>query len=445
MAGAEPEYDVIVIGARMAGAPTAMLLAREGRRVLLLDRDRFPSDTISTHLMHPRGMTHLARWGLLERVTALAPTWTEIDVTREGVTVRGRQPEALIRRRVANVTGDPDVTPVNLFCAPRRTVFDKLLVDAAVEAGAELVERAVAEALLSDGGRVAGVRARLPRGRELVARAKIVIGADGRHSFVAKELGLGKYREKERCTFAYYSYWTDLSLDGLPWPASFRGRLGLSTYPTSHGLIHLVVFGPDPLFKSFRRDVERNLFELVDFVNPELGRRLRDAKRADRIYGTVDQPHYFHQPYGPGWALVGDAGYNKDQCTAMGMSHAMRDVELLTNAVHAWLSGARPEGDALAEYHRVRDADGVEYYDFVAGVARMEPAPYERLLLLYALRGQQQQIDRLVGVAGDVVPVGEFYSAGNLTEIMASGTTEDAPSRDAYEERVARYRENLFA
>ncbi len=431
-------YDAIVVGARVAGSPTAMLLARQGHRVLLLDRASFPSETISTHLMHPRGASYLKRWGVLEGALALAPSWTRITVTREGLAVTGTQPLEALRSRLQALHGfGADEDAALMWFAPRRKAFDAFLAAEAVSSGAEFRDGCVVEDLAMEQDRVCGVRGRTTSGGRFEERARIVVGADGRHSSVARALRLKPYNTRQRCTFAYYTYWTGFSLDGAQWPTHFRGRLGLSVYPTGDGLIHLVVFGPDEWFARFRGDVEGNYLRVVDFVAPSLGETLRTAgRRAERTYGTVDQPHYFHPPRGPGWALVGDAGYNKDQCTAIGMMHAVRDADLLATAIHGWLSGEQSEEDALEEYARVRDAEALEYYDFVARVAEMRPAKLEQLRILAALQGNQREIDRLLGVSGDVVPAGEYYSAENVAAILSAGPDLDPSFASDYDSRL---------
>ncbi len=175
-------YDAIVVGARCAGSPTALLLARAGQKVLLLDRDTFPSDTLSTHMVHPPGIARMREWGLLDRLVATGcpPISTyEYDFG----------PFA--------ITGSPrPVDDVKIGYAPRRTILDKLLLDAAAEAGAEIREGFSVEEILLDDGVVTGVRGRTQSGATVTEHARIVIGADGRHSRVAKAVKPEQYREK---------------------------------------------------------------------------------------------------------------------------------------------------------------------------------------------------------------------------------------------------------
>ena len=403
--GSVQRWDAIVVGARCAGSPTALLLARAGHRVLLVDRVRFPSDTLSTHFMQVRGSSYLARWGLLGRVLAETPSWHAFTLTREGVSITGAPPVDALRARLAALHGTSDGATLT-WCAPRRTFLDALLVDAAAAAGVEVREGVVVDELLQENGAVVGIRGRATGGGAAVEeRARLVIAADGRHSRIARSLGAPAYHARSRCTFAYWSYWSGLSLESLPWPMHLRGRYGVAAFPTNDGLIHVLVMGPDEWFREFRRDVEGNYRKVVALVVPELAERLDDAVREERIYGTADQPNCFRVPYGRGWALVGDAGYAKDQCTAIGMTHAFRDAELLASAVDAWLRGERDYDAALGEYQRVRDEDSRAYYDLVTSVAEMNEAAPEEIDELRALQGDQERIDRFLGVFQDVIPL----------------------------------------
>src|SRR5438045_803498 len=173
-------YDAIVIGARCAGSPTAMLLARQGYRVLLLDKASFPSDTLSTHYIHQPGVARVKRWGLLDRVAA-----SNCPPVRRQMLDVGP---------FAVVGSPPPVDGVADGYAPRRTVLDQILVEAAVAAGAELREHFSMDDLVTDGGRVVGIRGRAVGGGTVTEKARIVIGADGLHSMVARSVQAATYQ-----------------------------------------------------------------------------------------------------------------------------------------------------------------------------------------------------------------------------------------------------------
>src|SRR5262249_45648172 len=183
------EYDAIVVGARCAGAPTAMLLARRGWRVLLVDRASFPSDTVSTHLMHAPAVAALARWGLLDRVVASGcPPIRNYSFDFGPITISG---------------SPRPVDGISTAYAPRRTVLGKILVDAAAEAGAEVRERYTVDEILIEDGIVIGIRGRSEGGKPTAERARVVIGADGRNSQVARAVGAAEYGAKPMLQWSY--------------------------------------------------------------------------------------------------------------------------------------------------------------------------------------------------------------------------------------------------
>ena len=332
-------YDAIIVGARCAGAPTAMLLARKGYRVLLVDRASFPSDTISTHIIWPHGAEIMDRWGLLDRLAAT-----------------GCPPIALnLIFDVGPFALKGAVTDTNAgrggFC-PRRTVLDKLLVDAAVEAGAELREEFTVEALVWDGDRVAGIKGHSRTGGTVEERARVVIGADGVHSLVAKAVRAPEYDTKPPLTTNYYSYYSGFAADDLE--EYVRDYQAVGCFPTHDGLTLIAVLWPSSRFEEIRADIEGHVWKVLEST-PSVADRLRGARRETKWFGTAGVPNYFRRPYGPGWALVGDAGYDKDPITAQGISDAFIDAEHLTAALDDGWSARRPLDDALADHQSRRD------------------------------------------------------------------------------------------
>ena len=206
-------FDAIVVGARCGGSPTAMLLARRGYRVLLVDRATFPSDTISTHFIWPPGVACLKRWELLDRLSATnCPVTCGIGWDLGAFQLSGHPPA---------------IEGVAEMYAPRRTVLDKLLLDAASESGAEIREGFSVTGLASANGRVTGIRGHGPAGSEVEEQACIVVGADGRNSLVAKMVGATEYDVRGTLSCCYYSYWADVP----PHLASYHPA---STAPTNY-------------------------------------------------------------------------------------------------------------------------------------------------------------------------------------------------------------------
>jgi 2-polyprenyl-6-methoxyphenol hydroxylase-like FAD-dependent oxidoreductase len=346
-----------------------MLLARKGYRVLLLDRASFPSDTYRNHFIQHPGVVQLHRWGLLDRVAA-----SNCPPVRTMTIDMGDFP---LRMPVESDNG------VDTDYAPRRIVLDKILVDAAVAAGAELRERFTVHELLWDSDRVVGIKGRADGGVMVTERARIVIGADGAHSVVAKAVQAPRYHERPAYTFAYYSYFSGMPMGGIEiW---IRPATAYINFPTNDELTCVAIQAPVDGFHDFRADIEGNFFRTLDRV-PELAARVRAGRREERWYGTADLANFFRKPHGPGWALVGDAGYHKDPILAQGVSDAFRDAELLADAADAGLTGCVPMAEALAGYEERRNAIALPAYEQNCAAAAFLPPPPEMFAERAALR-----------------------------------------------------------
>jgi 2-polyprenyl-6-methoxyphenol hydroxylase-like FAD-dependent oxidoreductase len=407
-------YDAIVVGARCAGSPTAMLLARKGYRVLLVDKATFPSDTMSTHFIRLPGVARLKHWGVLDKIIASncppIATFT-IDLG----------PFALVGT-------PPPVEDVATMYAPRRTVLDKILVDAAVEAGAELREGFFVEEILRDGDRVTGIQGRGPGGRSVKEHARLVIGADGMRSLVARSVQALTYQAKPALTCAYYGYWSGVPLAGAE--IYIRPRRMFITFPTNEKLVCIYVAWPHSEFHTVRADIAGNFLQTLDLA-PQFAERVRQGKQEGRFVGTADLPNFFRKPYGPGWALVGDAGYHKDPYAGQGIMDAFRDVELVVEAIDAGLSGQRSLEEALAGYERRRNDRALPLYEYDTQRASMEPLPPEMQQLFAALQGNQEQTNRFFGLAEGTTSFSEFFSPENISRIMAATSVVAAPTKPA--------------
>ncbi|MEH2260964.1 NAD(P)/FAD-dependent oxidoreductase [Nostoc sp.] len=396
-------YDVIVVGARCAGSPTAMLLARKGYRVLLVDKFTFPRDTISSHYIQQSGVIQLKRWGLLDKlvnsgcppIQKLTYNFGSIVSTAWGLSVDG----------------------IAEGYSPRRTVLDKILVDAAVEAGVELREGFILQEVCMDGDRVTGIRGRTSSGSTVTEKAHIVIGADGINSLVARSVHAPEYNTLPSLACYYYSYWSGVSMEGTE--AYIRDHRMVVTCPTNDNLLSIIIGWPNREFRAFRADVEANFLATLDLI-PELAERVRSGKREEAYYGTSHVPNFFRKPYGNGWALVGDAGYYRDPMLAQGIKDAFLSAELLANAIDIGLSGRRPLKEALAEYERQRNQAVMPLYKLVCERATLEPPSPEAMQLLAALQGSQKDIDRFWGVEAGTVPFQDFYSPENIQRIIGA-------------------------
>jgi flavin-dependent dehydrogenase len=395
-------YDAIVVGARVAGSPTAMLLARKGYRALLVDQATFPSDTISTHHIHRAGLAHARRWGLLDRLFQTGGPqirhWT-FDVG----------PFAL-------VGNPPAAGDIDFDLCPRRTSLDKMLVDAAGEAGAEVREAFALREPIFDGDRIVGIRGQTALGTEVEERAEIVIGADGRNSLVARWADAPEYNARPSLTCGYYSYWSGVPMLGVEiYP---RVGQGVVAEVTNDGLVYIAVGFSISEFPRVRGDIERSVLRAIAECAPGLADRMRGATREAAFRGTADFRFFFRRPYGPGWALVGDAGYHRDAITGQGITDAFRDADLLAAALDAGLGGAEPLESAMANYEQCRNQAVGAMYEFTYDLAKLEAPTPDQQHLFGALRGNQPDTNRFLGLIAGTTSIPDFFSQHNVERIL---------------------------
>ena len=325
-------YDAIIVGARCAGSPVAMQLARKGHRVLLVDRASFPSDTISTHFIQIPGMARLARWGLLDKLMDTGcPAITGGLINMDGVEL------------AADFEPIPGL-PGN--AAPRRIVLDKILVDGAVEAGAELRDGVMIDELLMENGRVVGVRGH--SGEEsFTEQARLVIGADGRNSMVARSVEAPYLDHTPALGGGLYSYWSGVDCDRAE-IYFYEGAFSVA-FPTHDGHVTVAIAGPPERYDEIRKAGEAGMLEFLDRMGT-LGERVRAGSRAHDLVPVANLSNFIREAWGPGWALAGDAVYHKDPTPADGISDAFRSADLLSDALDAIFSGHSTEEDALTRY-----------------------------------------------------------------------------------------------
>ena len=401
-------WDAIVVGARCAGSPAALLLARQGYRVLAVDSAKFPSDTISTHLVHPPAVAALERWGLLDKLKATrCPPIAKYMFDFGPVVFAGAPGTAAAERA---------------YC-PRRTVLDELLVEAASEAGAEIRQGFTVDQVTVEGDRVTGIRG-YSNGKTVTESARVVIGADGRHSTVAKAIHPHQYNDKPPVQVSYYAYFSNLPTDGFE--TYVRPHRGWAAMPTHDGLTVVIVGRPIAEFEENRKHVEENYFKAFELV-PSFAERIRSAKREAHFVGT-SVPGYFRKPFGPGWVLVGDAGYNKDFIPAMGILDAFRDAELCATALDETFSGRQTFEESMTAYQRARDEQVLPMYDFTYQIATLEPPPPDFQQLLAAAAGNPRATADFIHVTSGVLSPAAFFSEQNVQRILASAATQAAGS-----------------
>jgi 2-polyprenyl-6-methoxyphenol hydroxylase-like FAD-dependent oxidoreductase len=402
-------YDAIIIGARCAGSPTAMLLARRGFKVLLLDRATFPSDTLSTHILWPHGAEVLARWGLLQPLagTGVPPICRRMRFDVGPFALHGTVPDAN--------------DGMGGFC-PRRTVLDGLLVNAAAEAGVEVREGFTVDALLVTDGAVVGVRGHERGGQSIEERARVVSGADGVNSFVARAVQAPEYDVRPAAACGYYSYFSGVTQDDIE--LYVRDGYAFGGAPTNYGLHLVMVNWPASTFPRVRADVEGHVWRALEAA-PDFVARVRAGRREEKWYGTAGVPGYFRKPYGNGWALVGDASYNRDPITAQGISDAFFDAASLTEALSAALSGNGVFEELLAAHETARNERVRPMFEFTTQLAALEPPPPEMQALFGALRGNQDAINAFLSAITGAIPLPDFMSNANVGRIMAAAKPVD--------------------
>ncbi|MCC6314071.1 MAG: NAD(P)/FAD-dependent oxidoreductase [Thermomicrobiales bacterium] len=411
-------YDAIVVGARCAGASTAMLLARQGHSVLLVDRSTFPSDIPHGHFIHHGGTGVLQRWGLLDDVIATgAPPITTMSTEWHGVRLTGE-----------NVA----VNGVPLGIAPRRTALDALLVDAAVDAGAELRTSFTVEDFITDGNdRVTGITGH-ERGstRPVSEQARMTIGADGRYSGLARFVDALAGNACPTLTCFYFSYWSGIPDQGIR--VVDLGDKAIFVAPTNDRLHMVFVTWPIDQAPSVRADIEGRFMSAID-ESPDLAGIIRNGRREEPFRGAVDLPNFMRTPQGDGWALVGDAGCHKDPYMALGCGDAFRDAELLADAIHRGLSGEQPLSDALAEYERRRNEATLADYRQNLHMAQFRGLPPEQRALRAAIQGDAEAIRDMYLALELLTPPERFFNPDNLQKLLSGGpaswTLVPKPSR----------------
>jgi flavin-dependent dehydrogenase len=318
--------------------------------------------------------------------------------------------------RTFALTGSPPPADgVQEAYAPRRKVLDSILAEAAAAGGAELRTEFSVHDLVCEKDVVCGIRGRTKGGSSVVEKARIVIGADGMHSMVAKTVDAPEYNVKPPLQGPYFSYWSGVQMKGFEfYPGAYRGAFG---WMTNDGLALIGVGFAAKDHLAVRADIEGSYLRAITEDAPDLAERVRNGHREERFVGGV-VPNYFRKPFGPGWALVGDAGYLKDPCTAEGITDAFHSAELLVEAIDSGLSGRKTLAEALATYEQERNNAAFPLYDFTCQLATLAPPPPEMQELLAALKGNQEQTNRFFGIFAQTVSVPEFFAPENMQRIF---------------------------
>lgn len=340
-------FDAVIVGARAAGASTAMLLARKGMKVLAVDRARYGSDTLSTHALMRTGVVQLHRWSLLDRVKESgAPPVSRVVF---------RYPDETVPVELASAGG------VGALYAPRRTVLDRILVDAARESGAEVRFGVVVDDIRRDeSGRVTGITARDDQGDALDVTADIVVGADGIRSIVAQSVEARVSRRAENSGAVVYGYYEGVEFEGYEW--AYGPGVSAGVIPTNAGETCVFIGGSEEHFrKSVFPNLEEGFASVLADASVDIALRVAKGRKVARHRGFAGVRGYVRECVGAGWALVGDAGYFRDPITTHGISDAFRDAELLARAI----TGEMP----LPAYQEMRDGVIGDLFDVTDRIA----------------------------------------------------------------------------
>jgi flavin-dependent dehydrogenase len=374
-----PEYDALIVGARVAGATVAARLAEQGRKVLLVDRDEFPSDTISTHAIGFNAVESLRRLGVLDRIEAAGfrrifrhRAWVD-DICIEA----------------------PAGPPGTFSIAPRRIVLDQILLDRAVECGAELRQRARVDGLLVESGTVVGAVVQHIGGEKREVRARVVIGADGKQSPVAQWVGAEKYDERPLGRPIYYGYFHGFKPLAEPTLEMFFGsnRIGFC-FPMRRDEYCLIFEVQNEDFERIRRH-PASWFRNEYATLPGMAERFEHAQLDGRMLGIRGVENFFRKPYGPGWALTGDAAYVKDPCVGSGIGDALLQSFLIAKALGAWLDGAEWEA-TMEAYSQRRDMLLRPLYEHTVAAAEARDDAYRQLNPLRAVLLSHHDARRMI-------------------------------------------------
>ena len=341
------DFDIIIIGSRVAGSALATLLGQYGHHILILDKATFPSDTLSTHFFRAPAFKVFERMGVFNQILLTTPKLINSFSDFDG--------------QVSNQPVEDSGNYNYYLCVRRITLDDILLKRVQREATVELHQGATLDELVWEGERVVGVRWR-EANLHLEAKARVVVGADGFYSQVAKQVKPIVEHSEPINRAMYYTYFQGLqSQDGPAAEFHLRGNHLVYVFPTDNSLTLIAASVPIVKFDGFRKDPERRLMAELEAL-PTLAPRLHRAERFGSVRGAGNIPGYMRIPYGQGWVLAGDAETIQDPWSGRGIDHASTHAALLADSLHIWLSDEMEWEQAMKQYHAARNEFSLETY-----------------------------------------------------------------------------------
>ena len=301
--------------------------------------------------------------------------------------------------------------------APRRLTLDKILLDAAVASGVEVREGFSVDEYVFEDGRVAGIHGRGSDGQHVEERATLVVGADGRNSPLARAVQAPTYNQVPPLLCYYFSYWSGVQAEQFELYVRPDEKRVILAFETEDDLFAIFIGFPVDEFPAFRSDIEASFIRTLDSI-PGFGERVRAGQRQERFYGASDLPNFYRKPFGPGWALVGDAGMHKDPYLALGICDGLRDAELLATAVGSGLDGKRTMEDALAAYETQRNEASAADYEQNLAAARFLPMPPEVQAVRAAVRNQPDDATQLIKAAMGMIEPQRFFNPQNMQRLL---------------------------
>lgn len=396
-------FDIIVVGARCSGAPAAMLLARKGYRVVMIDKDPPGSDMLhSTHIVQPIAVSKLKKWGLLADLEAKCPSFESYSFDFGVALIDGRPPA---------VDGD-----ARAFC-PRRKVLDPLLVSAAVSAGVTYLPSTKVIDVTRNRDRIDGVRIVTAGGAEQTIKGSFVVGADGPSSKIAARVNAAQYHDAPAQQVTMWGYWSGVPGYGLA--VKSDGGQAVWLIPSSGGDSMVGVSWEMSRYKSLRGEVEKGYYASIAELSPLLSSQLRQNLLSSELrLGSTRT--YLRVPHGPGWVLLGDAGHMKDPCSAQGITDAFIDVDECTSLIDEGLRGEINLDEGLEAWHIARDARLIPFHDMSLKMAQFAPPDGNETALYQAIAKNHAATTQFLGLISESTNPGEFFAPDNIGKLLAS-------------------------